>query len=128
MRPDKDFKDEFNQEFANGNYVTKKIGGKVGIIILIVVIVATVGGFGLKMFNTNADRVVFKQSITYNEGVTDDLAKYKLEMIRSDDDVEKNAIAEMVNSRFANYDESKIENYDLREFLQNCRNLRLEEY
>lgn len=72
--------------------------------------------------NKDVDRQIFKQSATYNEGVLDDLAKYKLEMIKAEDDVEKAAIAEMVNSRFANYDEDKIESDDLQDFLSDCRN------
>lgn len=34
----------------------------------------------------------------------------------------KAAIAQLVNNRFANFDESKIESYDLRKFLEDCRN------
>ncbi len=91
----------------------------IGIVIIVVVLL---GGFGLKMWDVNTDRVVFKQSATYNEGVLDDLAKYKYEMQTTEDETGKKAICELVNSRFANYDESKIENDDLKYFLRDCRN------
>ena len=78
-------------------------------------------GVGLRVFDANADRFVFKQTATYNEGVTDDLAKYQYEYTQSKNDTDKKAIMQMVNNRFANYDESKIENHDLREFLEDCR-------
>jgi hypothetical protein len=101
-----------------------------GIVLTIVLIVGIVfgGGFlGLKykqtfcVANKDVDRQIFKQSATYNEGKLDDLAKYKLEMAKAEDDVERAAIAELVNSVYANYDESKIENNDLKDFLDDCR-------
>lgn len=72
-----------------------------------------------KMRYTNADREVFKQSVTYNEGMLDDLAKYQYEYMQADE-VEKKAIASLVRSRFANFDKSKIENTDLIKFMEEC--------
>ena len=69
---------------------------------------------------TNADRHIFKESVTYNEGVLDDLMKYKHEYETAQDDVEREAIATLVRGRFANYDQSKIENASLRHFLREC--------
>jgi hypothetical protein len=73
------------------------------------------------MWSVNTDRIIFKQSITFNEGVLDDLAKYQYEMSLETDESTKKAIADLVVQRFANYDESKIDSPDLREFLTNCR-------
>lgn len=73
----------------------------------------------LKSRYTDADRQVFKQSVTYNEGVLDDLAKYKYEYTQADE-VEKKAIASLVRSRFANFDKNKIENRELVDFLEVC--------
>ncbi|HCF37891.1 MAG TPA: hypothetical protein DER56_02275 [Thermosipho africanus] len=92
------------------------------VIGVAVVAVVLLGGFGLKMWDVSTDRVVFKNSATYNEGVLDDLAQYKYEMQTTEDEIEKKAICELVNSRFANYDESKIENDSLKYFLIDCRN------
>jgi len=128
MKADKEFRTEFDGEYANVKYAGRKVGKTIIIWVIVLSVISTIFGVGFKMFNKNADRLIFKQSVTYNEGVLDDLAKYRLEMIKAEDDIEKNAIAEMVNSRFANYDESKIENSDLKEFLRDCRNMNLEDY
>lgn len=74
--------------------------------------------FGVRY--ANADREIFKNTVTYNEGVLDDLAKYKFQYDTAEDDVERAAIADLVRSRFANFDKSKIENKDLKEFLEDC--------
>lgn len=79
------------------------------------------GGY-LRRTQKDIDRSVFKQSVAYNEGKLDDLAKYRLEMIKTEDDVEKSAIADYVNSVYANYDLNNIENKDLKVFLDDCRN------
>lgn len=122
MRVDREFKQEFDQEYANASYAGRKIGFKIGLWVIILAVVLAVGGFGYRYFSTNADRVIFKESVAYNEGKLDDLAKYRLEMSQTDDPVERAAIQEYVVSVYANYDESKIENSDLREFLEDCRN------
>lgn len=122
MKVDKDFKNEFDGEYANFCYVTRKIGTKIIIWAVVICTVGALGGFGYKYIKTNADREIFKQSVTYNEGKLDDLAKYRLEMSQTDDSIEQAAIQEYVNSVFANFDESKIENNDLRDFLKDCRN------
>lgn len=70
----------------------------------------------------NAEREAYKATVTYNEGMIDDLAKYYYEFMRANDDVERSAIAQLVLSRFANFDETRIENRDLRLFLEDCRN------
>src|SRR5699024_578349 len=66
MKIDKDFKHEVDTEVSEGWYVARKILVK-GVIV---VVIATVffGGisFASKMAATNADRVIFKQSVTYN--------------------------------------------------------------
>lgn len=117
---DKETKRQIDQEFSEGWYVTKKILGKCLIVLVSAGVV--LGGIGIagRFIGTNANRAIFKQSITYNEGILDDLAKYKYEYDSAEDDVEKNAIASLVRNRFANYDKSKIENRELVEFLREC--------
>jgi len=104
--------------------------GTVGVVIGVLLIVGLVfgGGYmGLKYkatfgkANQNIDREIFKEGNTYNEGVLDDLAKYRYDMTFAEDDAEKAAIADLVNSRFANFNEDKIESDDLKEFLSDCR-------
>ena len=50
----------------------------------------------------------------------DDLAKYKYEYDTAEDDVERSAIASLVRNRFANFDQSRVENRELIEFLKEC--------
>lgn len=90
------------------------------VAVLVLSAVGAAGNFAYSYWKTNADRIIFKQSVTYNEGVLDDLAKYHFQMETAEDDVKKTAIAQLVNNRFANFDESKIESYDLRKFLEDC--------
>ena len=118
MKADKDFKKEFNWGFANASYA----GRKLIIWGIIIILICAIGGFGYRYVSTNVDRVIFKQSITYNEGKLDDLAKYQLEMSQTKDPEEKAAIQEYVNSVYSNFDESKIENQSLKQFLVDCRN------
>lgn len=120
MKIDKDFKHEVDTEVSEGWYVAKKILAKGAIVVVIATVFFGGISFASKMAATNADRVIFKQSVTYNEGMLDDLAKYQYEYNSADDDVEKNAIATLVRNRFANFDKSKIENYDLLKFLEEC--------
>lgn len=102
---------------------------KTAIILISILSVGTVGlliyfspniyeNFGTRY--ANADREIFKNTVTYNEGVIDDLAKYKFQYDTAEDDIERAAIADLVRSRFANFDKSKIENEELREFLEDC--------
>lgn len=122
MKVDREFKQEFDQEYANASYASRKIGFKIGFWAIILAVIFTIGEFGYRYISTNVDRAIFKESVIYNEGKLDDLAKYRLEMSQTDDPVERAAIQEYVVSVYANYDESKIENSDLREFLKDCRN------
>lgn len=95
------------------------------IVILAIVAVICFGPYIHWYFGTaytEADRAIFKESTTYNEGMIDDLAKYRFEFNLAEDDIERKAIAELVASRFANFDDSKIKDNELKEFLNNCRN------
>lgn len=116
MRIDKETKQEIDRGFSVGNYILKKLM----VVIVIISIVGAACGIGYRYIKTNSDRVIFKNSITYNEGVLDDLAKYKFEYESTDDPVEKKAIATVVRNRFANYDKSKIENEELVKFMEEC--------
>ncbi len=127
MRLDKKFKQEVKMEVRKRSYIANKVIRKILVWILVLTVLA-VASVGFKTWSVYTDRIIFKQSITYNEGVLDDLAKYRFEMIQAKDEIEKKAIAELVVQRFANYDESKIETRDLKQFLKDCRNLNLEDY
>ena len=116
------------ENLKEGYSIFKSVSVKVIAWVLGVVILF--GGVGLlwKYISTNADREIFKTSLAYNEGMLDDLAKYRFEMIKEADDSAKVAIADLVNSRFGNFDAATIENKDLLTFLEDCKNLTLEKY
>lgn len=120
-RLDKSFKKHVDSEVQEASYVTRQIGIRILIGIIIFGVLCFIGTYTWKYFATNADREIFKQSVSYNEGKLDDLAKYKLEITLSDDPIEKAAIQEYIVSVYANFDESKIENDELRQFLEDCR-------
>lgn len=122
MKFDKEIKQKIDEGVSIGWYVARKVLVRAAVVILVLSVIGTAGGLGYCYWKANTDRMIFKQSVTYNEGVLDDLAKYRFQMEKAEDDVEKAAIAQLVNNRFANFDESKIESYDLRKFLEDCRN------
>jgi len=66
----------------------------------------------------NADRKVFKQGDSYVEGILDDLVEYKFQYETTDVVIEKKAILNLIRGKFANFDYTKIENPDLKTFLE----------
>ena len=104
-----------------------------GILVSILVLVL-VGGcsFGMGLVNlelkeffgtreANVEHEIFKENKAHVEGMIDDLAKYKYEYVTADDDTEKEAIANLIRSRFANFDIKEIEDADLYVFLKTIR-------
>mgnify|MGYP001809707739 CR=1 FL=1 len=72
--------------------------------------------------NANIEQKIFKKSTPYIEGMLDDLAKYKYELQQEESKSGKKAIADLINDRFANFDENAIESADLKQFLADVRN------
>jgi len=70
---------------------------------------------------TDAQHEIFKENKAHVEGMIDDLAKYKYQYIKASSDIEKEAIASMINSVFANFDITEIEDADLVKFLKTIR-------
>ena len=94
------------------------------VIVAAIIIVTAIGGIvwtrTIGVAQKDAEREAYKATMTYNEGMLDDLAKYKFQYDSAEDDVERAAIAELVRNRFANFDKSRIENQDLIKFLEDC--------
>lgn len=101
------------------------VGGLFGIVLLVAL------GLGIRYasihiegffqpLEQNIQRQVFEETKSYNEGKEQELVKYRLEYMRSDDEVEKAAIASAVRHAFADYDSSRLEP-ELEEFLNRCR-------
>lgn len=109
----------------------KKVSGYVlGVIVallLIVIITASFGGidlgytsfFGVK--KANAERQVYKESKTYIEGMASDLAKYRMELQTEKDKTAKKAIVDLIVSKYADFDSSKLSDTGLQQFLKDIR-------
>lgn len=104
------------------------------VLIVILIIVAMIGtGFasgeiqalynrttGVHEANSETDQ--FHATQAYVDGMVQDLSKYQLEYEQSKDTTAKNAIVSHIDDEFANFDENRIQNSNLRAFLEECRN------
>lgn len=120
MKLDRDFKNEINQEFREVDYVGRKIGIRIFIIVLIIGILSSIGGVAYKKWRTEKDREIFKQSTTYTESASAFLAKSLKEYNQVEDEISKKAIADYVIQRYPNLDLEDIDNVDLRNFYKQC--------
>ena len=95
----------------------KVIGVILGGVLLVVLMIAL--AFGVEMGalkwkgffapkHENVRREVFKATRSFNEAKVQELVKYRLEYMRSDDQAEKGAIASTIRMGFADYDVSKL--------------------
>lgn len=104
----------------------KTIGGTILAVIVSIVLIVGIAIVGIVWTRTigvaqkDAEREAYKATMVYNEGMLDDLAKYKYEYDVAADDVERAAIASLVRNRFSNFDKSRIDNYSLVKFLEEC--------
>jgi len=69
----------------------------------------------------NIEHKVFKETRTFNEAKLQELVKYRLEYMKSKDNIEKNAIASTVRMAFADYDEKRLDSVELRTFLSKMK-------
>ena len=68
--------------------------------------------------HAEVERKIFKETLSYNEGMAQQLSKYHGEYLLAGDDAEKKrAIIGVVRQMFAEYDESKIDSSILRKWL-----------
>lgn len=106
----------------------KEIGkGFLAVIIGVVVICAlTFGGLAYRRYfapkSQSIDREVFKETKSYNEGMVQDLSKDKLELSQTKDKDARKAIVEHIIEKYSNFDENRIENRELRNFLIEIKN------
>ena len=78
------------------------------------------GFFGSKQ--AAVERKIFKETRSYNEGMIQQLSRYRLQYIRSKDEVERQAILSTVRTMFAEYDAGTLPNVELRNFLGKALN------
>lgn len=123
---DKEFKNEVNNEFREMDYVGRKVGTRILITILVLVILGGIGGVGYTLtigrWQKNAEREVFKEGVAYTEQAASFLAKSYKEYNDAESDTEKNTIMEYVIMRYPNLDTDSIDNSTLRQFYIKCLN------
>ena len=68
----------------------------------------------------NVRHKTFKATRSFNEAKLQELTKYRLEYLRSDDPVEQGAIASTIRLGFADYDASQLP-YELQAFLEEMK-------
>ena len=101
------------------------------LLVVVGVIMLVALPFGLEMGNLqwkrffapkheNVRREVFKATRSFNEAKVQELVKYRLEYMRSDDDAEKGAIASTMRLGLADYDTSKLP-YELQTFVEEIK-------
>ena len=121
-----DFKKEFNNEIKQADYIGRKIGKRIAIVVLIVVVLVGLFGIGytytIGKWQTNAEREVFKSSIAYTEQASSFLAKSYKEYNSTTDKSERQAIMEYVALRYPNLEVDSIDNITLRNFYIKCIN------
>lgn len=98
------------------------------IILFILGIPFLCGGYDV-LYNTvigtaqkDSQRIVYKNNKTYIEGKADDLARYKREYERADNEEDKKIIIINIQDEFSDFDTNKLKNDNLREFLEKALN------
>ena len=100
--------------------------------IVLVVIGVIVSAIGIKYaqiawtkhfspMEQDVQRQVFQETKSYNEGKIQQLAKYRLEYIQSDNMESKDAIASTVRSMFADFDTTNMPNNELKSWIIQIR-------
>lgn len=105
----------------------KVFGISVGAFVGMIAVVFILGGVGLgykmvfKPANENVERQVFENTQSYVFGKIQDLAKYKQEYNALENPNDQQAIKNIINQQFAQFDKNKIQDPDLRNFLVQMR-------
>lgn len=110
----------------------KVIGGLTILMIGIMIWAASIGFLGdslhfvsqsfWKPKYQNLERKTFKEGLAYNESKIEELQKYYEQYNHAELPQDKEAIRSYVMMGFSNFDDTKIENSDLRRFLIEMRN------
>ena len=119
-------KNEFNNDLKNTDYVTRKIGIRILVIIVLLTIVGGAGGViytkTIGKAQKNAEREVFKESVAYTEQAASFLAKSYKEYNDAETKADKKTIMEYVIMRYPNLDADSIDNDKLKQFYIKCLN------
>lgn len=122
----KDFKEEFDNELREASYATRKVGIRILIGVVVLIIFSGIFGIGYTLTigkaQKNAEREVFKSSVAYTEQAASFLAKSYKEYNDAETDADKKTIMEYVIMRYPNLDTSSIDNSTLKQFYIKCLN------
>lgn len=112
-----------------------------GYIVLVIIIIGGLIGlsFGLGWLNVgykntvgvasaNADRNIFKENKSYDEGMARNLSKLKSELFAEKDKTIRKALVENIEETYANFDSTRLEVPSLREFLEDIQSGKTEKY
>lgn len=106
-------------------------------VIGLIALVFIIGGIGLGYkyvigtAEANVDHEIFQNNTSYIEGMISDLARYKKEYdiaISKEDFEEARALINFIKTDFSNFDSKKIENDNLRKFLENVFDGKYDKY
>lgn len=78
------------------------------------------GFFGPKQ--AAVERKIFRETRSYDEGMIQQLSRYRLQYVRADSEVEREAILSTVRTMFAEYDAGKLPSVELSNFLRKATN------
>lgn len=120
MKLDKEFKQDVDSTFKETDYIGKKIGIRIFLVVIVVVCLSVIGGVTYKKWRVDKDREIFKQSVTYNEQAVSFLAESFRQYNLAEDEIEKNSIMQYVVLRYPNLDVETIENSTLSQFYKKC--------
>jgi hypothetical protein len=99
------------------------VSGFIGFVFLIFIVGFLIlqykKTFGTRMENVN--REIFEETKSYIHGVIQDLGKYYDEYQKAGIEKERDAIANTIKIRFAEFDATRIKSKELREFLVEVR-------
>ena len=121
-----DYQKEIDSTFKEADYVGRKTGFRVTIVLLLLIIFCGLGGIvytrTIGKAEADARRDVFKETTAYTEQAASFLAKEYKEYYDSDDKSDKNTIMEYVIMRYPNLDTDNIDNDTLKQFYLKCLN------
>ena len=75
--------------------------------------------FGVR--RASVQRTIFKENKSYIESMASDLAKYRYELQREQDEIAKQAIKDLIRSKYADFNIDNLQDYSLKTFLREIR-------
>ena len=117
---------EWHRQERNSNILTGIIAFGIVITVIAIVVLINYGSIWFdKKANAEIDHDVFKSNSSYIDGQVKDLSDYKKQYdraVKNNDEEEANAVIQYIKDDFSNFPTNKIENENLKTFLNNVLN------